>query len=115
VSGNVAKLQLNLAYILSPSVGFAATTDVPCTSTSKKQLIVTSVKMLSTIVRTSFRMNARSLSSAARINGSVKWFNGQKGYGFIVNPETQEEVFAHQSQIQSDGFRTLVGELSKSS
>jgi CspA family cold shock protein len=38
--------------------------------------------------------------------GSVKWFNDQKGYGFIT-AEGQPDVFVHFSAIQGDGFRTL--------
>lgn len=40
-------------------------------------------------------------------NGTVKWFNGSKGYGFITNDATGEEVFVHFSGIASDGFKTL--------
>lgn len=40
-------------------------------------------------------------------NGTVKWFNGTKGYGFITNDETGEEVFVHFSGIMSDGYKTL--------
>lgn len=40
-------------------------------------------------------------------NGTVKWFNGTKGYGFITNDETGEEVFVHFSGIISDGYKTL--------
>lgn len=40
-------------------------------------------------------------------NGTVKWFNAQKGYGFITNEGTGEEIFVHFSAINSDGFKTL--------
>lgn len=40
-------------------------------------------------------------------NGTVKWFNATKGYGFITNEETGEEVFVHFSGIVSDGYKTL--------
>jgi CspA family cold shock protein len=38
--------------------------------------------------------------------GTVKWFNGEKGYGFIA-PEHGEDVFVHFSAIQMPGYRTL--------
>lgn len=40
-------------------------------------------------------------------NGTVKWFNEEKGFGFIANDNGSGEVFVHFSAIQSDGFKTL--------
>ena len=39
--------------------------------------------------------------------GIVKWFNNAKGFGFILADNTSEDVFAHYSAIDMDGFRTL--------
>jgi CspA family cold shock protein len=38
--------------------------------------------------------------------GTVKWFNAEKGYGFIA-PESGEDVFVHFSAIQASGYRSL--------
>jgi len=40
------------------------------------------------------------------MQGTVKWFNAQKGYGFIIDPEGKD-VFVHHSNIVMDGFRYL--------
>ena len=41
------------------------------------------------------------------MNGTVRWFNDGKGYGFIANDEGGDDVFVHFSAIQTEGFRTL--------
>ncbi|MDD2447760.1 MAG: cold-shock protein [Tissierellia bacterium] len=40
------------------------------------------------------------------MKGTVKWFNAEKGFGFITTEEGND-VFAHFSQIQKEGFKTL--------
>ncbi len=39
--------------------------------------------------------------------GKVKWFNNAKGYGFVVADEFGEDLFAHYSAIEMDGYKTL--------
>ncbi len=40
------------------------------------------------------------------LEGTVKWFNARKGYGFIATPDGRD-VFVHYSSITADGFKTL--------
>ena len=41
------------------------------------------------------------------VQGTVKWFNAAKGYGFIELEEEEKDIFVHYSAISSDGFKTL--------
>ena len=39
--------------------------------------------------------------------GTVKWFNAEKGFGFIAPDDGSADVFVHHTAIQADGYRTL--------
>ena len=39
--------------------------------------------------------------------GTVKWFNNAKGFGFILSEDGGEDLFAHYSSIEMDGYKTL--------
>jgi CspA family cold shock protein len=39
--------------------------------------------------------------------GTVKWFNAEKGFGFIAPEDGSADVFVHYSEIQTNGYRTL--------
>ena len=39
--------------------------------------------------------------------GIVKWFNNSKGYGFITEDNGRDDIFAHFSSVEMDGYKTL--------
>ena len=41
------------------------------------------------------------------LTGTVKWFNEEKGYGFIAPEDGSKDIFVHHSSIQGGGFKTL--------
>ena len=47
------------------------------------------------------------MSNSNKVNGLVKWFNEEKGFGFITQNNGGADVFVHFRSIVSDGFKTL--------
>ena len=45
--------------------------------------------------------------SEERVQGTVKWFNGTKGYGFITPDSGGKDLFVHHSEIQTNGYANL--------
>jgi cold shock protein len=52
-------------------------------------------------------MGEQSRKEVTMTTGTVKWFNNAKGYGFILSDEGGEDLFAHYSSIEMDGYKTL--------
>ena len=53
----------------------------------------------------------QAMFSTERITGRVKFYNTEKGFGFIAPDNGTEDVFVHFSAVQSDGYKGLMGKL----
>jgi len=49
----------------------------------------------------------QKIKSKNMSTGTVKWFNADKGFGFITPEDGSKDLFVHHSEIQVDGYKTL--------
>lgn len=74
--------------------------------TKAQRLFVVRAKAQQRLVRDPIEHNKRE-GQEKMATGTVKWFNGEKGFGFIQQDEGGSDVFVHFSAISGDGYRNL--------
>ena len=62
--------------------------------------------MIQSVVDRVFRRIKDEEKKEMKVNGTVKWFDGKKGYGFIT--AENKDFFVHFSEIQAEGYKNLV-------
>jgi len=71
---------------------------------SQKSLFLRSVY---TLHKEAGGMSDSATNNGPKVTGTVKWFNDAKGFGFVTPDDGGEDLFAHFSAIEMNGFKTL--------
>mmetsp|Transcript_60832 Transcript_60832/g.94589 ORF Transcript_60832/g.94589 Transcript_60832/m.94589 type:complete len:151 (+) Transcript_60832:47-499(+) len=61
----------------------------------------------SLVVRARLPQRKILMDEGEKLKGAVKWFNTEKGFGFIERDDGEGDVFVHQTAIHAEGFRSL--------